>query len=192
MKIPIAVLFALMVAVQLAVPFSMIYQHERVVLDGTPFKFKAALVDPYDPFRGKYVTLNFEENSFRMDTLQTWLHKDGHYKKNGYITLTKDEEGFATIKNLSEQPPKDDNHYIKVEFSVTSIGDSIDVFVYYPFSRFYMEENAAPKAETIYNEAVRDTSKSVHALVMVKQGKAVISDVFINDVSFRQLVDDKK
>ena len=55
-------LFSMMVIAQLAVPCWMAYSMETVLLQGTPWRFKTAPVDPYDIFRGKFVALAVEQN----------------------------------------------------------------------------------------------------------------------------------
>ncbi|HUR30287.1 MAG TPA: GDYXXLXY domain-containing protein, partial [Saprospiraceae bacterium] len=64
-KIILPIAFAIMVLVQLYVPASMIMESEKVLKEGKEFKFKTAPVDPTDPFRGKYVELNFDAINFR-------------------------------------------------------------------------------------------------------------------------------
>ena len=54
------ILLLLLVCLQLFVPAKMIYDHEAILNKGKVFKFKTAPVDPSDPIRGKYITLQFE------------------------------------------------------------------------------------------------------------------------------------
>ncbi len=55
--------FALLVIVQWLVPGQLIWKKEKVLAEGVTYKFQSAPVDPNDPFRGKYIVLNFKENS---------------------------------------------------------------------------------------------------------------------------------
>jgi len=64
--------------------------------------------------------------------------------------------------------------------------------VEYPFERFYMEESKAPLAESMYWEVSRDTTKITYASVSIQNGRAVLKDVFIGDVSIRELVKAKQ
>ena len=59
--------FILMVLAQLYVPASMIFQKERVITQGTAYKFRTAPIDPNDPFRGKYITLSFNETGVKVE-----------------------------------------------------------------------------------------------------------------------------
>lgn len=56
----------ILVAVQLVVPASMIYNAEAIIAKGTEYKFITTPIDPTDPFRGKYITLSYRENRFQI------------------------------------------------------------------------------------------------------------------------------
>lgn len=53
-------LFALLCVAQWAVPLAMVQRAERTLSEGTAYRFRTAPVDPADPFRGRYVTLDFD------------------------------------------------------------------------------------------------------------------------------------
>lgn len=55
--------FFLVAVVQLYVPSKMIWDREEVLRTGTEYKFRTAPIDPTDPFRGKYITLRFDDNT---------------------------------------------------------------------------------------------------------------------------------
>lgn len=61
MKLKIILLIVLF-AIQLAIPGYMIFEQNQILTEGTAYKFKTRPIDPYDPFRGRYVTLAFEAN----------------------------------------------------------------------------------------------------------------------------------
>jgi len=175
--------FFLMVLVQLYIPSRMIFHNEVVLVSGTEYKFKAAPVDPTDPFRGKYITLSFEENSYRTADTSIWGQGE-----TIYVDLTTDSAGFAKILAISRTEPMDREDYIKASVSY-SISDTMTmVFIQYPFDRFYMEESKAPEAEITYNESLRDTNQVTYALVAIKKGEAVVKDVMIDDVSIVDIV----
>jgi len=186
------ILFAVMVLAQLAVPFKMIFDREKVLSEGNTFKFKTAPIDPSDPFRGKYITLNFAENNFEVIDGETW--------QNGqavYVLLAKDAYGFAKIVDVVKELPDESNNCVKAKLNyVATKKDSTktiqELNVEYPFERFYMEESKAPLAESMYWEVSRDTTKITYASVSIQNGRAVLKDVFIGDVSIRELVKAKQ
>jgi uncharacterized membrane-anchored protein len=175
--------FILMVLAQLYVPASMIFNEERVITEGRAFKFRTAPIDPNDPFRGKYVALYFNENAVEVEEATDWTMGE-----LVFATITTDSAGYAVIKSVSKTKPTGAEDYIKatVEYSVS---DSLHrVYVSYPFDRFYMEEFKAPVAETVYTEASLDSNQVAYALVMVRNGDAVVTDIFIDDVSIKEVI----
>ena len=160
----------------------MIWDKEVVLEKGKEFKFKTAPVDPNDPFRGKYITLSFENTTVKVANENNWL-----YGESVYSELVTNEEGFAKIKSISKERPNTLD-YVLTEIAYVSSNGSNEIRVLYPFDRFYMEESKAPEAETVYRKVQRDTTKITYALVSVKEGESVLKDVFINDVSIAEIV----
>src|SRR5690554_461138 len=68
--------FILVAIIQLAVPAKMIWDKENVLKSGKEFKFETAPVDPTDPFRGKYIALNYKENTYSSDDSSTWKSEE--------------------------------------------------------------------------------------------------------------------
>ena len=172
-----------MVLAQLYVPASMIFQKERVITQGTAYKFRTAPIDPNDPFRGKYITLSFNETGVKVDNAEEWSYAD-----EVFVFLTTDSNGYAMIQSIAKEQPKGRNDYIKANIDYILTDTLSTVFVRYPFDRFYMEESKAPVAETVYNEAAIDSNQVAYALVMVKNGDAVVRDIFIDDVSITEVI----
>ena len=70
----IFILFVIVALIQLFVPAQVILQQESVLETGNVYRFKTQPVDPNDPFRGKYITLNYAISSVKtQDTL--WKKK---------------------------------------------------------------------------------------------------------------------
>ena len=66
--------------------------------DGRLWKFKAAPINPNDPFRGHYVSLRFAAEEFpQSEKLALTV------SKNVYVRLKNDADGFAQIESVSEQ-----------------------------------------------------------------------------------------
>lgn len=174
--------FILMVLVQLYIPASMIFQKERVITQGAVYKFRTAPIDPYDPFRGKYITLSFNENAVKVANATDWISNE-----TVFVALSTDSSGYAIIQSVSKDQPTGGNDYIKATIDYI-INDTLStVFVRYPFDRFYMEESKAPIAEQVYTEAAIDSNQVAYAVVMVREGDAVVRDVVIEGVSIVEL-----
>jgi len=172
----------LLFAVQLFVPAQMIFQQEDALDTGTAYKFKTAPIDPNDPFRGKYIVLNYEMDSFETNE-EGW----NDYKGNVFVYLKTDEEGFATVKDVSKTLKDTSNEYVIAEsrynYNDTKVSFNL------PFDRFYMNENKAYDAEISVRKAQVDTTKTCYGLVFVKDGTAVLDNVFINDTPIQEFVE---
>jgi uncharacterized membrane-anchored protein len=175
--------FIILALAQLFVPASMIMHQESVIKTGKAFKFRTAPFDPYDPFRGKYIMLSFEANTFKVPVDSKW-----EYDQDVYVTLATDEEGFAKIAAVSAEEPNDSPDFVLAKSWGKNESDYY-LSISYPFDRFYMEESKALEAEQSYMEAQVDTSMVAYALVKVKSGDAVIENVFIDDVPIKEVVE---
>ncbi|MFS4492962.1 GDYXXLXY domain-containing protein [Maribacter sp. 2308TA10-17] len=181
-SIYIGLLF-LLFAVQLFIPGQMIYQQEDTLDTGTAYKFKTAPIDPSDPFRGKYIVLNYEMNSFETNE-EGW----SNYSGKVFVYLKTDAEGFAAVEDVSKTLINTTNEYVIAE----SRYNYSDTRVYFdlPFDRFYMNENKAYDAEISVRKAQVDTTKICYGLVFVKDGTAVLDNVFIDDTPIQEFVEE--
>jgi len=180
-------LFIVVALVQLFVPAKMIINRETILAKGKEFRFKTAPIDPTDPFRGKYITLNFAERSTKVDSTKEWKRDD-----KIYVLLGEDSDGFVKIKGaMHDKPPGKDFVKAKVRRS-HSYNNSIEIE--YPFKRYYMEESKAYDAER-YTRRRRfdlDSTQNVYAIVRVIDGEAVLQNVMINDQKIEDFVKEKQ
>lgn len=180
-SIYISLLF-LLFAAQIFVPAQMVYQQEDALDTGTAYKFKTQPIDPSDPFRGKYIVLNYEMDSFET-TEEGW----SDYRGNVFVYLKTDLEGFATVKTVSKTLLDTSDDYFTAESTYNYNGEvNFDI----PFNRFYMNENKAYDAEVSVRKAQRDTTSICYGLVYVKDGAAVLDNVFIDDKSIQEFVEE--
>jgi len=175
------IIFAVAAVLQLYVPISIIWQREHLLSKGKIFTFKTAPVDPKDPFRGKYVTLEFDAREIKITDIHKW--KDN---ETVYVTLLNNKQGYAIIDSIFKQKPVNNTDYIKASVDYIST-DSI-LYINYPFKRYYMEESKAPRAEELYASASRDTSMPTIALVAVQDGNAVLKDVWIGGLPISERI----
>lgn len=174
-------LLLLVFAVQFFIPAQIIHQQETTITTGTAYKFKTEPIDPSDPFRGKYITLNYEINSFQTE------EKHWPYHADVFVYLKTDDEGFAAVRAVSKTLLNTNEHYIIAKSYSTYNGKlNFDL----PFDRFYMNENKAYDAQTSVQEAQIDPLKTCYALVFIKNGCAVLNNVYINDTPIQQFVEE--
>ena len=184
------IIFVAMVLAQWYVPGSMVLNRETTIKKGQEFKFECLPVDPNDPFRGKYITLRFQADtySFYSDGSQLWS-----FGQLVFVTVEQDINGFAKISDVNRTKPKGISNYFKANIrgdSYSGDNNQRTLTLEFPFNRFYMEEHKAPLAEQLYGEQLRDSTSLVYASVSILEGNAVLKDVIINGESIQEAVED--
>jgi uncharacterized membrane-anchored protein len=179
----ILTLFGVLALAQLATPAWMIADRELTLRQGESFKFRTAPVDPYDPFRGRYVALRLDPDS---GVISASTEID--YDQRAYAVLERDDEGFARISEIRLDPPED-GACIRVKISGVS---DATASVLWPVDRYYMDERLAPEAERAYfaRSTERDERKA-HVTVRVRSGKVVLEELYIEDVPIVEYVERK-
>ena len=192
------IFFGLLIVAQVAVPLQMIQQRETVLHEGELFRFKTEPIDPADPFQGRYVWLQIEDDFVPISKAAA---NAIDYKATGYALLNVDEQGFAKFTDWSSERPTLTTNYLKTKSRGQAVnweqlpdgqrtpvheGLGIDI----PFTRFYMDEAKAPRAERLAREATRNEDCWVE--VRIFNGKAVIEDVIAEGQSLRDLASIKE
>jgi uncharacterized membrane-anchored protein len=185
MKKFIVILFALMCLAQWIIPGKMVYESEHVIAEGTLYKFKTAPIDPSDPLRGKYVTLNFEENFIAFADSAEWQRG-----QKIFVTFTTDSAGFAVAENVYHSKPQTDTYLQTTVDYISHNKNDHKVWYKLPFNRFYMEESKAPQAEELYWQALRDTTQTPYGLVSIRHGQAILLDVIIDGKPIVDIIND--
>jgi hypothetical protein len=174
-RLYILLVFVILAVVQIAVPAQMIFNRESILKSGTSYKFKTEPVDPSDPFKGKYIYLNYELDHIMMDD------KDWKRNQHIYISISNDSLGFVKATAAHLEPPKSGD-FISAKVDWYNDYDSALYFTV-PFTEFYMDEYKAYDAEVAHREAQRDSlPNATYALVYVMEGEAVLDNVFINNI----------
>jgi len=175
--------FIVLVIAQLAIPAQMIFNKEAVLNNGTAYKFVTRPVDPNDPFRGRYITLNYAINSFETS------ESDWYNKQDVFVYIEEDKNGFASVTQVSKNKLDISQDYVIAKTNWYNENSGVLNFNL-QFDRFYMEEGKAPEAEVTFNNAQRDSLlDNTYALVYVKDGDTVLNNVFINDIPIADLVE---
>lgn len=172
-------LLALVAVAQWFVPLRMIFDQEEVLANGQIYQFKVAPIDPNDPFRGKYIVLNIEQDMVAIDNPEDWESGE-----TIYVLLTKDDEGLAYPVGIAKERPAD-NDYIQAKINYVIHGYSSQAFIEYPFERYYMEESKAPRAERLLNA----DSLTAYLHVRVMNGESATEALMINEVTIEEWLD---
>lgn len=177
--------FSAMAVLQLLLPARTALQLERVLRQGEVFHFLAGPVDPNDPFRGKYLTLDIPG----LDNL-TWdlaapVIESVQAGSELYLTIAKDSLGFAHIAEAATAPPTHEQPYIRatVYYTYNDTSAVHPIVLHNPLNRFYMDERQAPVAEERFRS--RPDDDTAFAKVRIYEGQAVLEDVFVGNASVR-------
>ena len=179
--------FILIVIVQLYIPAKMVFGREDILKTGTEYKFRTAPMDPNDPFRGKYIELDYSASTFNIEEGEEWENDE-----NIFILLTTDEKGFAKIKSVSRQKPEKTTEFTNGKVVRTITRKPKMLIIQYPFDRYYMEEYKAPDAEKAFRESQRNNKEEAYALVNIKNGESVLKDVLIGGISIKEIAQSQK
>lgn len=183
----ILILFLLVALVQIYLPASMILDREATIRSGQVFKFKCQPVDPSDPFRGKYIVLEFQSGIYHFEEQEEWYHGELIY-----VSITNDPQGFAKISSVNRFKPPESSDWFKASVNWSNWnGSQGELSINFPFDRFYMEESKAIKAEQLYREQLMDSTSVVYSNVSIYEGNAVLTDVVINGISIQKAVGTK-
>ena len=186
-SIYIIIIFIVTIIAQLFVPAKMILDKEDVLNHGKVYKFKTKPIDPNDPFRGKYVVLSYDLDSYKTKELD-WERGD-----EVFVYLGKDSLGYATISSVIKTLKKIDTDYVVAKVNWYSLSKNI-LYFDFEFDRYYMDEFKAKPAEDAYREFNRriDTIDLTYSKVAIKNGNAVLKDVFINDIPLKIFVEKER
>lgn len=178
--------FALVVAVQLAVPAAMIRAHELTLREGQVFKFRTQPVDPADAFRGRYVWLSLEPSAVRTPNAVQWRRG-----RTAFAVLGPGTNGFAAVTRLERARPAGAPAVrVKTRWADAKKGE---VHIAWPgLERYYMPEDQAPAAEKAYQQHSVRTNQACHVTVRIRGAHVVIENLFIEDQPIRVWLDRNK
>lgn len=175
-----------MVLAQLYILSKMAWDSEMVLENGKTYKFKCAPVDPADPFKGRYVLLNYKDASIELPEFKI---QDLNKGDAVFVTFIEDENGYAKIKELFKttdhfETTQLGTAYLKAKIerigNVQNIPNLKKVHIRFPFNKYYMEENKAPIAEKIYRDLDNEKMNATYALVLIKNSNSVLKNVIID------------
>ncbi len=170
------IFWLILAAAQLAVPLWMIAAREWTLHRGERLLFKVEPVDPYDAFRGRYVTLGIQEDR--------WMHPAASNFIQGqtvFVSFTNNADGFAVVKKVDAVPGKSVSVKAQVGYLVKGSSLSLN----YPFNAFYLDEVLAPEAEKAMRrnwDPDQSESTKAHIAVRIWRGQSVIENLYLNNL----------
>lgn len=161
------IVLILVALAQLAVPASLIWKREQTLRRGSVWKFRTAPVDPVDAFRGRYVALEFEE-----ETREIAPPANTTNMQTVFVTLRQVPEGFAEIDQITTaRPPGDD--FIEVQLRGKTVA--------LPFDKYWVTERDAPAAEAAYRAQSQREKRNAFVTVRVFRGDAALEQLYLDN-----------
>lgn len=173
-------LFAVVMLLYLWFPYNMIRQTERILQKGEVYRFDLQPIDPYDAFRGRYVSLFYGD--------QQVIAKDSLLRgQTAYIKLEKDSSGYAYFSAAYAATPASEGYLIA---EILHAQDSLVTFdLPESMSYYYMNEESAPEVEKlVMRPRLPDDRETVRASVDVRilNGEAVVEELYINEFPVKE------
>ncbi|MBN1840418.1 MAG: GDYXXLXY domain-containing protein [Campylobacterales bacterium] len=180
------ILFGILCLSQVSIIGLQIMKYERILTKGEVFYFDVLPLDPYDPLRGRYVTLRFKG----ANQAPLAQGEEPMEELRGYALLEQ-HKNITVIKEVTFNKPKGGN-FLEVNvystdalYRDTHTTQGIMVHFSLPFDRFYMREDLAPKAEMLLRAR---SGVAIKAKLRVLEGKGIIEDLMVGDVSLSQFI----
>ncbi|MEQ1439653.1 GDYXXLXY domain-containing protein [Fontimonas sp. SYSU GA230001] len=180
MKTRTLVLGLVLVSVaQWAVPAFLIHRGQTTLREGAQYRFRTAPVDPADPFRGRYVRLDFEAARIVAQGAASAFEPG----QRVYASLGRDAQGDAVIAGISATPPSSGD-YLQAE---VQWNNRDELRLRLPFDRYYLDERLAPEAERRYwasrprrGAEEEDARRPAYVTVRVRKGYAVLEELYLD------------
>lgn len=176
-----------MVLAQLYVPVKWIYEHEMTLRKGALYKFRIEPVDPGDPFRGKYLTIDYEADSVTIEAPSKWSEGE-----TVYVSFDTTEEGFVHLLDVSRSYPSDwSSPYFRTK--VDEVHRQVNLkrgwlSFEHPFERYFIEGKKAERIEELYFEELGDHPDRNYALIRIRNGHSALEGLVINGEPVEELV----
>lgn len=161
------VIFLILAMIQLSVPMYIILSKEIILTAGKVFKFETLPVDPYDAFRGRYV-------SFRIANTIVTPEAGFDNDETVYALITNGTNGFSYFYKVRKDRPSGQD-YIRTRIDYAERGY---VTIAIPFDKYYIEEDEAA-AQSGSDHSGRGTNERAYVGVRVLGGEAVLEELYI-------------
>ena len=142
---------------------------QMVFWTGTEVLLKTAPVDPWDVFRGNYVTLRYEISE--LTSIPGNLSKDFIYKSGTpvYILLQKNVDGFYSSVTKTVVKPTSSDIFIK---GIVTYDSNIE----FGIESYFVEEGKGKDIEKLRGKDL------MAGVVIDKEGRAVIKNLEVGGV----------
>ncbi|HAN09845.1 MAG TPA: hypothetical protein DCP90_04445 [Clostridiales bacterium] len=184
-------IITIILIVQLLIPASMIYSEEIISIVGDEISLEIEPVDPYDYFRGRYLSIRPIETKvvyqqFTQDLKDELRNRATSSSSNYfydnikcYITFKKGQDGMHTIDQVTFEKPKNTRSYLKATINNIWESNGKEIHVNYSMNQFFINEDFALKSE----DTIRNLPQGTKAYIKAKinDGDFVIENLYVGD-----------
>lgn len=165
----------------LSIPLYLMITSESVLENGVRHKIRLQAYDPFDPFRGKYLRMNYD-NEVQCDV--TFQKGDGIY-----ITLDQDSLGYSFFAYGSDEAPENSTDYFKTTVTQQSYGNTVR-FRTDNLSKYFINENKAKPAEKVMWDYQRNHPDSIYVAIRVLDGEVRLEDIYVEETPLLEFLDE--
>jgi uncharacterized membrane-anchored protein len=184
-KIVLAAL-GVMIASQLFACVYQIARYESVLRFGKQIVLLTQSRDPFDAFRGRFVTLNIDDDRFITDKN---LCKDD-CSRSFYATYKPElnSRGLSEIDDIFLSEPDTELAYLKLSGSFKPRKG--EVRVSYRFDRFYMQEDQAKAVDS--DRDLLTGNNEAKVIIRALGGRGVVENVVVGDKALSEYLRDQQ
>lgn len=202
------VVAAVALAVQIAAIGWLVWRYERIVLNGTEVRLKCQAYDPYDPLRGRYLSMTVREDCTNI-LFDASEQSEYDHRNDVFVQLAEipGSNGLYRVEAVAKEPtngglwarPK----WVRMEYLLgynnRGKDESYNDFharreksgrkavVSFP-DQLFVNEKVAPEAEKL----LRERTASAIAIYRVLDGEAVLADIEIDGKPVLSVVKEEK
>ena len=167
-------------------PAQKIRSYEFPAVPPQEFRFRVDGVDPYDPFRGRYITLDI-----KTPELET---EDFTFRPYKYAVLRRNKDNFATVTELSEKNTPNRPclriryHGITRKWQGNQRLEKGTHRFIFPFTRYFLNEKNASAADELLRKAIQ-----AELLVLIyPDGNYAVKELIIDGKPLREAIEAKQ
>ena len=190
------VVAAVVLAVQLAAIGSLVWRYERIVLNGTEVRLRCQAYDPYDPLRGRYLSMTVREDCTNvLFDASEWSEYECRDDVFVQFAEIPGSNGLCRVEAVAKEPTDSGlwakPMHVRMEYALgykeKGEDESYDAFrvrrekygrkavVSFP-DQLFVNEKVAPEAEKL----LRERMASAVAVYRVFGSEAVLTDIEVD------------
>ncbi|HPO51095.1 MAG TPA: GDYXXLXY domain-containing protein [Spirochaetota bacterium] len=175
----------------------LVFMVSKGVKQGNSLYFKCSLYDPYDPIKGRYLSLSFPAQTlplysfseFNLDSSDDYEKK---YEDADIYIVYNSPKNTSSPSYISTQKPDDEDYFIKAKIDRIN-RNSYEIYVNYTFDKYYIQEDMAILAENIMQDFENIDKINPTLVVSVdKDGNSRILNLTVYDLPIERYITKEK